>query len=50
MMILPTSMVLVAGLSYLDIDYKEWIKYIWKYILEIFIIIMILCQITYMLF
>jgi len=50
MMILPTSMILVAGLSYLDIKYKEWIKYIWKFIVQVFIITLIITQMTYMLY
>ena len=50
MMILPTSMVLVAGLSYLDIKYKEWLKYIWKFIIQVFIITLIITQMTYMLY
>ena len=31
--ITPTSIFLVAGLSYLDISYKEWFSYIWKLVL-----------------
>lgn len=33
MLILPTSVVLVAGLTYLDIPYTEYLKKIWKYLL-----------------
>ena len=29
MLILPTSLLLVAGLSYLKVSYFDWIKYIW---------------------
>lgn len=36
MILLPTSMILVAGLKYLGISYMEWIKYIWKYALTLF--------------
>ena len=39
---LPTSAVLVIGLSYLDIDYKTWIKYIWMFIIAILIILLVL--------
>ena len=38
MMIIPTSILLVAGLSYMKISYKEWFKYIWKYLLEVLVI------------
>ena len=30
--IAPTSFILLAGLSYLDISYKKWVKYIWKFV------------------
>lgn len=29
----PTSVILMLALSYLDISYKEWLKYIWKFLL-----------------
>lgn len=41
MYILPTSLVLIAGLSYLDISYKEWFKYIWRYLLYLLVIIIL---------
>lgn len=41
MMIFPSSVILIAGLSYLDISYKDWMKYIWKFLLAIFGIIML---------
>ncbi len=34
MFLLPTSALLIAGLSYLKISFKDWIKYAWKYVLE----------------
>lgn len=33
--ILPTSALLLGGLVYLDIPFKEWVKYIWKFVLAI---------------
>lgn len=39
MLVVPTSLVLAVGLSYFDIEYKEWIKYIWKFALTLFILI-----------
>ncbi len=41
-LIAPTSLVLVIGLSYLKIDYKAWIKYIWIFVLSILAILLIL--------
>lgn len=35
MLIAPTSIALVATLSYLDIPYKKWFKAIWKLLLEL---------------
>lgn len=43
MFILPVSITLVAGLKYLNISYKEWIKYIWKFLVQIFLISIIGC-------
>ena len=42
MMVLPTSVLLVAGLKYFDIPYKTWLKSIWKYLLEAFIILLLI--------
>ncbi len=45
----PTSLLLIAGLSYLDISYKTWLKYIWKILLALFVVIIILISlITYL--
>lgn len=38
MMIIPTSIILVSGLAYMKISYKEWFKYIWKYLVEVLVI------------
>lgn len=37
-MVAPTSIFLVAGLSYLSIPYKTWISYIWKFILIVLVV------------
>ena len=42
MLILPTSLILVPGLMYADLDYKEWLKYIWKFILIVFLVIIVI--------
>ena len=38
----PTSLILMATLSYLNISYKEWLKNIWKLLLELFVIFVII--------
>jgi len=42
MIIAPTSIYLLAGLSFLDIKYHEWLKYIWKYVLIIFGVVVVI--------
>lgn len=41
MLVAPTSLVLMATLSYLGISYKDWMKNIWKLLLELFIVLII---------
>ncbi len=41
MLVAPTSLILMGTLSYLGISYKEWLKNIWKLLLELFIILLI---------
>ncbi len=38
----PSSVVLMLGLSYLDIPYKDWLKFIWKFLLAMLVIIIII--------
>jgi len=38
----PTSAVLLIGLSYLDIEYKTWMKYIWMFVVAILVILLVL--------
>lgn len=35
----PTSLLLVVGLTYFSVPYKTWVKYIWKLVVSLFIII-----------
>ncbi len=35
----PTSLILILGLSYLDIPYTTWLKYIWRFALALLILI-----------
>lgn len=46
MLVAPVSVILMAGLAYLDISLKEWIKYIWKFLFELLIVIFIIVAIT----
>lgn len=41
-MFTPSSAILLIGLGYLGISYKEWMKYIWKFLLVIFAAIIVL--------
>ena len=34
--IAPTSLIVLLALTYLDVPYKKWFKYIWKYALSLF--------------
>lgn len=38
----PTSLVLMLGLTYADISIKDWMKYIWRFILGMFIVLTII--------
>ncbi len=46
MMIFPSSVILISGLSYLEVSYKDWLKYIWKFLLIILAIIMLVLVIS----
>ncbi len=38
----PASAMLFVGLSYTDIKYKDWMKYIWKFILAMLVVIIVI--------
>lgn len=40
--IAPTSVILVAGLTYFDIPYTKWLKNIWKFVLSALAIIVVI--------
>lgn len=46
MLIFPTSVILVAGLSIFDVSYKEWMKYIWKFALIALLLVLLTCGIV----
>lgn len=39
MLIAPTSLILIAGLAYLDVPYTKWLKYIWRLLLGLMLVI-----------
>ncbi len=41
MLCLPVSVVLIAGLKYLNVSYKEWMKYIYKFLLLMFVLVIV---------
>ena len=40
-LVVPTSVVLMAGLSYADVSYKSWLKYIWKFFATMLVILLL---------
>ena len=42
----PTSILLLVGLSYLDVPYKTWLKYIWRFIVELLIVILLVLMLV----
>ncbi len=43
MIVFPTSVILIAGLSYFDVKFGDWFKYIWKFALAVLLIILLVC-------
>lgn len=37
----PTSLLLIVGLSYLEVPYSKWLGYIWRFVLELLFIIFV---------
>lgn len=46
MIIGPTSLILVFALTYLDVPYTTWVKYVWRFVLELFILIFVILLIV----
>lgn len=42
MLVAPTSLVLMGMLSYLKVSYKDWLKNIWKFLVEFLIVLLII--------
>mgnify|MGYP003295366657 CR=1 FL=1 len=49
MLVAPTSLTLMVVLTYLDIPYTKWLKNIWKFLLEFFVLILIVIAILVLL-
>ena len=45
MLIFPTSVILIAGLSLFNVSYKQWMKYIWKFALIALLLVLLACGI-----
>ena len=44
-LVAPTSLILMGILSYLKVSYGEWLKRIWKLLLELFVVLLIVFMI-----
>ena len=42
----PTSLLLIVGLSYLEVPYKSWVKYIWRFIVELIIVVLLVLMLV----
>ena len=42
----PTSILLIVGLSYLEVPYKSWLKYIWRFVVELLIVILVVLMVV----
>lgn len=42
----PTSVLLLIGLTYLDVPYKTWLKYIWRFVVELVIVILLVLMLV----
>lgn len=47
MIFAPTSIALIIGLYLMDISYCKWLKYIWKVLLALFIVVIVAVLIVY---
>lgn len=45
-LLMPTSGILLLGLGLTNVEYKSWLKYIWKFALGIFVILLVLFSIV----
>lgn len=45
LLISPTSILLLFGLKYTEVTYKEWIKYIYKYFIVLFVTVLVIIEV-----
>ena len=43
---MPTSCLLLVGLSYMKVDYKSWFKYIWMFAVAMVVVLIIFVSIV----
>ena len=46
LLVAPTSFLLLAALTYADIPYQKWMKYIWKFALTFFVVAVIILSVV----
>ena len=46
MLVAPTSAILMATLAYLKVPYGQWLKHIWKFLLEIVVVLFVIFTIV----
>ena len=42
----PSSLMLIVGLSYLEVPYKTWLRYVWRLVVGLFIVILVTLMIV----
>ena len=47
LLISPTSILLLFGLRYTDIRFKDWIKYIWKFFIVLFVTLLVVINVCF---
>lgn len=48
MLVAPTSVILLGTLTYLDISYTQWLKYIWKLFLQLLLVLVVIFLILFL--
>lgn len=46
MLIAPTSLILIAGLSYFEVSYTKWLKYVWRLLLVLLVVIIVILNLA----
>ena len=46
MLVAPTSAILMVTLAYLDVPYGKWLKHIWKFLLELVVVLFVIFTIV----